>query len=62
MPLLIPDYQIPPPDPVYIRDNGKKVYWVESVPGSSCRAKVRSKTFPGVARAMAWQFTNNFYM
>lgn len=62
LPLLVPDYQVPPPEPNYIRQNGKRVFWVESVCGSSCRAKIRSKTFPGVARAMAYQFTNNFFL
>lgn len=26
------------------------------------RSRLRSKTFPGIARAMAYQFTNNFYI
>ena len=60
LPLLMADYQVPPPEPVYIQENGKKRYWVETVYGSD-RAKMRSKTFKGVARAIAWQFTNNFY-
>lgn len=60
LPLLIHDYQIPPPEPVYIQENGKKRYWVDCV--SKDRQKVRSKTFPNVARAMAYQFTNNFYI
>ncbi len=60
LPLLLPDYQIPPPEPVYIQDNGKKRYWVETVSAGN-RQKIRSKTFPNVARAIAWQFTNNFY-
>ena len=62
LPLLIPDYQIPPPEPEYIRSDGSKVYWVEAVGGIKDHSKVRSKTFPNVARAMAYQFTNNFYM
>lgn len=61
LPLLVPDYQIQAPDPVYIQNNGKKRYWVETVSGKD-RAKLRSKTFPGIARAMAFQFTNNFYI
>lgn len=61
LPCLIPDYQVPPPEPLYYRSNGKKVHWVESLVSSSDRAKLRSKTFPGIARAMAWQFTNNFF-
>lgn len=61
LPLLIPDYQVLPQPPLYIQPNGKKRYWVETVTGID-RAKIRSKTFPGVARAMAYQFTNNFYI
>lgn len=61
LPLLIPDYVIPAPEPIYIDSKGKKRYWVDTISGSN-RQKIRSKTFPGIARAMAWQFTNNFYM
>lgn len=61
LPLLVPDYQIPAPEPLYIQDNGKKRFWVETVSGAN-RAYLRSKTFPGIARAMAWQFTNNFFI
>ena len=60
LPLLAPDYSVPAPDPVYIQSNGKKRYWVETCHGSD-RQTLRSKTFPGIARAMAYQFTNNFY-
>ena len=56
LPLLIPDYVVPAPDPVYIQPNGKKRYWVETV-SSSDRQKIRSKTFPGIAAAMAYQWT-----
>lgn len=52
LPCLIPDYQIPNP----------RIDWVSNVPHTKDRAKNRSKTFPGVARAMAYQFTNNFYV
>lgn len=61
LPLLEPTYLLPRPDPKYIQPNGKKRYWVETV-SSSDRQKIRSKTFPGVAAAMAFQFTNNFYI
>ncbi len=60
LPLLVPDYVIERPEPVYIQSNGKKRYWVDTVSGSD-RQKIRSKTFPGIASAMAYQFTNNFY-
>lgn len=66
LPLLVPDYQLPKPDPLYIQENGKRSgkcrYWVDTVKGPRAeRQKIRSKTFPGIARAMAYQFTNNFY-
>lgn len=61
LPLLVPDYQLPKPEPVYVQQNGKKRYWVETV-SSSDRQKIRSRTFPGVAAAMAFQWTNNFYL
>ncbi len=60
LPLLYPDYMLNKPDPVYIQKNGKRRYWVDTV-SSSDRQKIRSKTFPGIAAAMAYQFTNNFY-
>lgn len=56
LPLLLPDYVVEAPDPVYIQSNGKKRYWVETVSGSD-RQKVRSKTFPGIAAAMAFQWS-----
>ncbi len=46
------------PEPVYIRDNGTPVHWCESLitlPGEE-RQKVRSKTFPRIAQAMANQW------
>lgn len=61
LPLLEPTYYLPKPDPVYIQSNGKKRYWVETV-SSSDRQKIRSKTFPGIAAAMAFQWTNNFFV
>ena len=61
LPPLIPDYTVLPPEPVYIDSKGKKRFWVDTVSGTN-RQKLRSKTFPGIARAMAYQFTNNFYL
>lgn len=60
LPLLVPDYVCPPPEPVYVQPNGKRRYWVETV-SSSDRQKIRSKTFPGIAAAMAFQWTINLY-
>jgi len=56
LPLLEPDYLIERPAPVYVQENGKRRYWVETV-SSSDRQKIRSKTFPGIAAAMAFQWT-----
>ena len=60
LPLLVPDYLIEAPEPVYVQSGGlnpgKKRYWVECV-SSSDRQKIRSKTFPGVAAAMAFQWS-----
>lgn len=61
LPLLEPTYYLPKPEPKYTQADGKKRYWVETVSGSD-RQKIRSKTFPGIAAAMAYQFTNNFYL
>lgn len=55
---------LPPPPPMYIlqgeKGNGKKIGWCEGMRningGQSERAKARSKTFPGIARAMAEQW------
>jgi hypothetical protein len=49
------------PEPVYISEkNGRKVFWSESllrtIPDHKERAHIRSKTFPGIARAMAEQW------
>jgi len=56
LPLLEPDYLIERPAPVYVQENGKRRHWVDTV-SSSDRQKVRSKTFPGIAAAMAFQWT-----
>lgn len=52
------------PEPMYICEGekckGKKIYWCEGSRGNkggqAARAKARSKTFPGIARAMADQW------
>lgn len=63
LPCLEPDFTVAAPAALYIDKNGKKRNWVEAVKCSrSERQKIRSKTFPGIARAMAYQFTNNFYV
>lgn len=65
LPCLYSTNLLPKPDPVYVQKNGKKRYWVDTVSSSSSsldRQKIRSRTFPGVAAAMAFQFTNNFFV
>lgn len=42
------------PDPLYIQENGKKRYYTDMLSGGN--DKQRSKTFPGIARAMAEQW------
>lgn len=61
LPCLYPTYLLKKPEPVYIQSNGKKRHWVETV-STSDRQTIRSKTFPGIAAAMAFQWTNNFYL
>lgn len=61
LPLLYPTNTLKRPEPVYVQLNGKKRYWVETV-SSSDRQSIRSKTFPGIAAAMAFQWTHNFYI
>lgn len=47
----------PKPEPVYrLRSNGKPISFVESLGRHPERAKMRSKTFPGIAQAMATQW------
>lgn len=56
---------LPAPDPKYIcqgeKCKGKKIGWCEGIRGTTGgqagRAKARSKTFPGIAKAMAIQWT-----
>lgn len=61
LPQLYPTNTLKRPEPMYVQSNGKKRYWVETV-SSSDRQSIRSKTFPGIAAAMAFQWTHNFYI
>lgn len=55
---------LPTPEPLYIckgeKCKGKKIGWCEGIKGTTNgregRAKARSKTFPGIAKAMAEQW------
>ena len=58
LPPLIPTYQIPPPVPVKVDSSGKARYFTDSTRNQ----KERSVTFQGIADAMAFQFTHNFYV
>jgi len=44
------------PQPFYISTTGKLVHFTEAVPNGPDRSKIRSKTFPGIAKAMAAQW------
>jgi hypothetical protein len=46
------------PKPAYIDCRGKKRYFNDNLPPSKDRWKIRSKTFPGIAKAMAKQWGN----
>jgi len=62
--LLKPTNMLPHPEPMYICEGekckGKKIGWCEGMRGikggQEERAKARSKTFPGIAKAMAEQW------
>lgn len=61
---LQPTNILPKPEPMYVchgeKCKGKKIGWCEGIKGTSGgqkgRAKARSKTFPGIAKAMAEQW------
>ena len=64
LPELQPTNMLPKPEPMYIcqgeKRKGKSIGWCEGMRGikggQKERAKARSKTFPGIARAMAEQW------
>lgn len=66
LPLLKRFTDLQPPPPMYIcqgeKSKGKKIGWTEGMRnitgGQFERAKARSKTFPGIASAMAEQWGN----
>lgn len=47
---------VPKPEPIYVDYTGKKRYFTDAKGESKTRAKERSKTFPGIAKAMAEQW------
>jgi len=64
LPNLTPTNMLPEPEPEYIcqgeLSKGKKIGWCEGIKGTTGgqkgRAMARSKTFPGIAKAMATQW------
>lgn len=60
LPILQPTKILPKPKPIYISPGGKQRYFVETVSNS----KIRSKTFPGIANAMAtqWSDFSSYYL
>jgi len=64
LPKLVDTNRLPEPEPMYIcqgeLSKGKKIGWCEGIKGvkggQEGRAKARSKTFPGIAVAMAEQW------
>ena len=61
LPLLVPDYVVPAPEPYEVTPGGYKKYFVD-MQHDKHRGKSRSVTFDGIARAMAYQYTCNFFM
>jgi len=59
LPLLIPTNILPEPKPYYYTSTkGKSVQWTESLGRNPGNSKIRSKTFQGIANAMAEQWSN----
>lgn len=64
LPLIVRTNDLPKPEPLYIcqgeKSKGKAIGWCEGMRnikgGQKERAKARSKTFPGIAKAMAEQW------
>ncbi len=67
LPKLEPTDMLPEPGPMYIcqgeKCRGKKIGWCEGIRGikggQKERAKARSRTFPGIAKAMARQWAGD---
>ena len=57
LPLLNPTRLVDPEEPVHIdRTTGKRRYSLDYLPGNVDRGRIRSRTFTGIARAMAEQW------
>ena len=67
LPELTPTKMLPKPEPMYIcqgeKCKGKSIGWCEGMRGikggQKARAAARSKTFPGIAKAIAEQFAGD---
>jgi len=57
LPKLVPTNMLPMPQPLWVDSKGKNRYIVDTLTGKE-RAKNRSRTFLGVAKAMAEQWGN----
>lgn len=57
LPKLIPTNIVEKPTPTYVdKVSGKKRYFTDAISGGKKGQKLRSKTFPGIAQAMADQW------
>lgn len=62
LPILVPTKMLPKPEPLYIcqgvKSKGKRINWCEGIRGlnKEHRSKARSRTFEGIATAMADQW------
>jgi hypothetical protein len=59
LPLLVPTKIVEPEKPAFIDRSGKARYFVDRQPPSPDRWMIRSRTFPGIAGAMAQQWTDH---
>jgi hypothetical protein len=59
LPLLLPTHERVPEEPTFVDpSSGKKRYSLDMLPRNSDRASIRSKTFQGIADAMAFQWSD----
>lgn len=56
IPILTKNENFIKPEPLYYRHDGKAIHFVEGCKNCKDRAKTRSKTYPGIAKAMAEQW------
>lgn len=57
LPLLVPTNMLPKPEPLYVTEgSGHRRYFTDGLCSGKDRQKLRSKTFEGIAEAMAAQW------